>query len=315
MEQIREDEILIRRYLMGEVSQEELCLIEQRLLTDRQYFNTLLRIEEDLIDQYAQGETAGRERESFEGHFLNAPERRERVEFARALSRCISAEKIRERSKATSSSRRKPVWQGRLIQAFSICAVLLLAVSSVWLLIETSRLRAQTEQQQSEFRQREEELERQMSEQLSRNQEMARQLERDQTEIAQMEQEIARLQRGGLSESNVASLALVAGLSRDQNQIATANLSPATKSLRLELETEGESYRSYRAGVQTAGGQTIWSRDSLRARRDGKSVVIILPAALLNRSDYVVALDGRTSGGYERISTYHFRVVRSQTGR
>lgn len=315
MEQVIEDEIVIRRYLMGEISQEELCLIEERLLTDRRYFNTLLRIEEDLIDQYAEGETDERERERFESHFLNAPERRERVEFARVLSRYISTEKIRERSKATTSNRRKPVWQGRLIQAFSISAALLLVASTLWLLIETSRLRAQMEQQHSEFGQREEELKRQADEQLSRNQEMARQIDRNQVEIARMEQEIARLQGGDRSESDMASLALIAGLSRDQDRIAVANLSPATKSLRLELETDGESYRSYRVGVQTAEGQTIWSRDSLRARRDGKSVIITLPAALLTRSDYVVALDGRRAGGYERISTYHFRVVRKQTGR
>ncbi len=313
MERIREDEILIRRYLMGEASQEEQCLIEQRLLTDREYFNTLIKVEEDLIDEYAAGETI--EKEKFESHFLNAPERRERVEFARALSRYISAEKIRERSKANSPISAKPLWQGRLIQALSAGAVLLMVASTLWLLIERSRLLARIERQQSEFRQREEELKRQADEQLSRNEEMTRQLDSDKTEIARMEEEIARLERGGQRDENAVSLVLVPGLSRDQNQVATANLSPAAKSLRLELETDGENYPSYRVVVQTAEGETLWSRDSLRARRAGKSVVITLPAALLARSDYLVALDGRRADRYERVSTYFFRVVRKQTSR
>src|SRR5262245_62888470 len=94
MELSAEEVILIRRYLLGEIAEQDRNLIEVRLLTDPQYFNQLVRVEEELTDQYLRYELSQHEREMFENHFMNAPERREDVAFARVLHRYVSSEAI-----------------------------------------------------------------------------------------------------------------------------------------------------------------------------------------------------------------------------
>jgi hypothetical protein len=130
----REDERL-RRYLLGEVTEEERCQIERRLLTDRQYFNALLKAEEEMTDRYARGEISDEERESFESHFLNSAERRESVEFAADLNRYLAKENLK-------ASRRKFLRQTsylpRLIATLLLLAALLLATATLWLFIEGS---------------------------------------------------------------------------------------------------------------------------------------------------------------------------------
>ena len=84
------DEILIRRYLLGEVTDEEREQVERQLMTDRQYLDHILRIEESLTDEYVRGELGQDERELFETYFLSAPERRDKLEFAESLNRYIA---------------------------------------------------------------------------------------------------------------------------------------------------------------------------------------------------------------------------------
>jgi hypothetical protein len=94
MERRTEDEILIRMYLLGEVRDKEQEQTEQRLLTDREFFEDFLRLEESLIDEYVRGSLSKHEQERFEAYFLKAPERRASVDFDRALRRNLSGEAI-----------------------------------------------------------------------------------------------------------------------------------------------------------------------------------------------------------------------------
>src|SRR5205809_12737 len=89
----REDEVMLRRYLLGQTSEEEQLALEQRLLNEQEYFDHLLRSEEELIDEFTRGEMADPDREKFEGHFLSSPERRESLLFAQALNRYLSTHK------------------------------------------------------------------------------------------------------------------------------------------------------------------------------------------------------------------------------
>src|SRR5262245_59661566 len=85
-----ENEHLIKRYLLGEASDDECSFVERRLLTDRDYFSRLVRIEEELTDQYVQDQLDESERQRFENHFMLAPEHREQVNFAVTLNRYLA---------------------------------------------------------------------------------------------------------------------------------------------------------------------------------------------------------------------------------
>ncbi|HEX2164236.1 MAG TPA: hypothetical protein VHM02_09825, partial [Thermoanaerobaculia bacterium] len=74
------------RYLLGLLSEGERERWEEALLHDRHAFEATLTAEDDLIDAYARGELARRERSAFERSFLVREGIAERLAFARALA-------------------------------------------------------------------------------------------------------------------------------------------------------------------------------------------------------------------------------------
>lgn len=92
MKQQTEDDVELRRYLLGELSHEEQLAIEEQLFLDGEYLLRLKATEDELIDDYVYDELTAKAREEFETHFLAQPERHEDVRIARALKRYVSAE-------------------------------------------------------------------------------------------------------------------------------------------------------------------------------------------------------------------------------
>src|ERR1041385_6379761 len=82
----------IRRYLLGELSNGARDELEQALLTDGELFEELLMQEDELIDQYLAGGLTALERRQLELHFLATPERREKLNFARAFDRYLKSQ-------------------------------------------------------------------------------------------------------------------------------------------------------------------------------------------------------------------------------
>jgi hypothetical protein len=296
-ERQREDEVLFRRYLLGQTSEEEQLALEQRLLSDQDYFDQLLRSEEELTDEYARGEMSNPDREKFEEHFLSSPERRESLAFAQALNRYLSTHEQRTPARPGLFPR-PPVFMEVALMA----AVIVLVVAVGLMLRTNTQLREQVEQNRSQRAQAEQ-----------RAAMLTRQMEQQQEQLNRLEQELARLEplirQGG---SDLLSLVLTPGLSRASDQTPTLNLAPGIHRVRLDLKIEDGSYRSYHAELQTAEGGVVWNREDLKTRRTGHQQVIqiVLPAVLLTRSDYLVMLTGTSSTGTtDKIGTYHFSVM------
>jgi hypothetical protein len=89
MEQPAINERLVRRYLLGELAEEERERLEVGLLSDDRIYETLTALEDEvegeLIDQYLDGELAGPEREQFERFFLKVPERVHKLKLIKDL--------------------------------------------------------------------------------------------------------------------------------------------------------------------------------------------------------------------------------------
>ncbi|HEX8351739.1 MAG TPA: hypothetical protein VF611_02360 [Pyrinomonadaceae bacterium] len=100
----------IRRYLLGEMSEAERAALEQEYFVDRQLFDRVMRVENELVDGYARGLLPPPTREQFIRHYLAHPRRRERAEFAEALAaRLAAAGEVAAASPSHSES-----WFGRL---------------------------------------------------------------------------------------------------------------------------------------------------------------------------------------------------------
>jgi len=291
------DEMLLRRYLLGEVSEEEQRAIEQRLLTDQDYFDCLLRAEEGLIDEHVQGRIRGREAQEFESRFLRNPARCDQVEFAKTFHRYL-ANQLSQREAPVSQAIVLPRWRLALEIGLA-CALIALGVFSLSLFRKVTGLREQVREAQS------------LAEHHAG--ELALQVKREQEQVEDLRQEVARLESASSGAATVASLVLVPGVARNADWAATVNLSSQTKKLKLVLQFDEGNYRAYRAELQTVEGTVVWTGDGLipRKGRDMSSVDLTLPAELFTRSDYLIMLSGvNANGNVDKVATYYLNIVR-----
>src|SRR6185436_10899777 len=126
-----------RRYLLGEASEEERSAIEREYFEDRERLDAIAAIEDDLIEDYLEGQLPSDERRHFERVYLAAPHHRQRVETIR---RVMAASSSGLRSTNTQSStwptgpssgrfRRQRRWY---IPA-AAAAIVVLAVGAIWM--------------------------------------------------------------------------------------------------------------------------------------------------------------------------------------
>jgi len=203
MKQRADSEKLMIRYLLGDLPEDEQIRIEERFFTDDEYFEQLLALEDDLIDDYVNGELTDREREQFEEYFLASPTRRQRVEFAKTFMRAGSLPALAEIA-MPGEARPEPVpwwrtvmvfWRAQsLLRRFALAASVLLVLGGSWLIVDTMRLRNHVEQLQPKrvkSQRREQELVQQiarLSQESERVTELSAQLKRERNERSRLEQ-------------------------------------------------------------------------------------------------------------------------------
>jgi len=89
------DEVVARRFWLGQLSPEEQGRIEELAFDDPQWFAFLEAAEDDLIDEFVYNDLSSEERTLFEKHFLaKQPELRDDVEVARALRAYFEQEPV-----------------------------------------------------------------------------------------------------------------------------------------------------------------------------------------------------------------------------
>lgn len=102
MKETNEQEKL-KSYILGTLSDEDRSAIEERIMTDDDYFQTLTVVEEDLIQEYADGNLDTAEREHFEKRILHSADNRQKVKFARALRKYVNENETLTEPKKTPS--------------------------------------------------------------------------------------------------------------------------------------------------------------------------------------------------------------------
>lgn len=342
---------LIRQYLLGELSAEEHERIEQRLLTDADYYQQVLIVENELIYEFVCDELPDQEKASFERHVLPVPERRQDVQFARALRKYVAENSPRTAeanavapvaAASASATPERASWRQSIAAFFrspsvalALSVLLLLAISAaVWLGAQNRLL--QNELAQLQARQTpgpaSQNLEEQLASERRRNADLTEQLLRQpqpsQPQPAQLEPNpetanqrmpqppAAPVPTPAQNGATVAAVLLLPGGVRDNlgEGVSKVTVPRGVRRIPLELDLAVDDYRGYRATLKSVGGQReLLSRKLPRARRGAGRVTVALniPAELLARGDYQIELSGETSSGeYELIDTYHFRVVK-----
>jgi hypothetical protein len=289
LKQLSSDGILLQKYLLGQASAEDQRTIEQRLMTEQDYYDQLLKMEEELTDTYVRGELKAPDKEAFEKHFLCSPERQRNLEFARALNRYLLANE----QPPTTQLR----WYGGTGKIALLCAVLVLAILSGVLWHKTAQLNeklALSELQRSQAEQREKTLEQQL--------EHLQQSKTNQPNLPPVPHP---------ADQDLLSLVLTPGINRGADHVPTAVLRPDKSRLLLRLKVQDISRGSYLAELQTLEGKAIWTRSGLKAQpaSNGGLVEVVLPASNLGQSDYLLVLSvAAPDGSVNKVATYYFRV-------
>ncbi len=215
---------LVRKYLLGEVGEDERERIEVGLLTSDSFYETLTaledEVEDELIDQYVGGELSERERERFEHIFLTTPERTKKLRLVLDLNERAAltpAARVAHAAAATvdpvTTARpavgRESWWQR--FSAFGIfqnplvgfsCAVALLVslFCGILLLIRAERLEAQLTQLQARGNASptpDAALKEQLDQLRARNEELSADFERAEEQRVKLEREVASLKTAG----------------------------------------------------------------------------------------------------------------------
>ena len=79
------DEVVARRFLLGQLSPDEQGRVEELAFDDPESFEVLQAAEDDLIDEFVYDDLSSEEKERFEEYYLVQPGRREDLRIANAL--------------------------------------------------------------------------------------------------------------------------------------------------------------------------------------------------------------------------------------
>jgi len=326
---------LMARYLLGELSEQEREQVIDKYLGDDDFFEQMLSVEEDLVNDYAQDQLPRRERERFESHYLTPPQQMQRVKRAKAFHTAASLVKPP-----------KPSWWRSLLDSFSgpllvpryslAAATLLILLAGTWLAVETVRLRSRVGQSQSEqaaLRQREQNLLKQVTEQRGESERLASELQRSQDQLRETEAQRATLQRHEQellrlqgqttppntqisqtrpASSKLASFVLNPSLFKERGPLKEFAVGPGVDLVRLQLDLEGDDYNFYRVELRTFTGNEIFSQSGLKTQmtKTGKAVVVSFSAGQVPIGDSLLTLSGMTDGGtYKEVGRVPLRFV------
>jgi hypothetical protein len=337
-----DDENLIKRFLLGELSPDEHERVGERLLGDEDFFAQVDAIEEDLIDDFACGRLGAAESERFERHFLVTDERRERLRFAFDFHQVLSASQPpAAQEAAVSLDDNHPGWwawlRGRRALAFGSAFALLLIASGAVLLWRVLGRRTPQERVAATQEQRN------MTSQ-NENVRVAGNDNRDETASGNQGQgetsppppRVApsattneaprRAENRGGNRPAAASLLAVAlepGSLRAEGGVKKFPVPKGVKTVLLKLQfdedEEGATQQgeSYSAEVKNSEIKTVHQAENLRASpaRDGRRFVTVsVPARLLPVGNYQAVLRLRTPNGQlEGVGNYYFNVTEARS--
>jgi hypothetical protein len=313
------DEQLLTRYLLGEVSEQEAERLDESSIADAAFASHLDAVENDLVDAYVEGMLSGETLARFENFYLSSPNRREKVEFAKALLRfnekTMAAAAHSDTARAATGVRSEDQALRRHVPGrwftvprlglqwgFAAAAVLMFA-AALYLFQENEWLQkqgAQARSQQSVLEQHAQALENELNEQRSANTGMLRELES---------------LRASLPESHALKTIAVLLLAptRGAGQIPSVSVPPGTEQVRIHLQLEPNDFRLYQVSLKDPStNRTLWDASKLHPGVQGQNKVVSanVPARLLKQQNYVMELAGvPAQGNVELLTSYAFKVV------
>ncbi len=314
-----QSEILIRRYLLGAVSETERDEVESRLMVDDDFFRQIDLAEDELIDDYLDRDLSPKDCRRFEETFLCAPERQHKLRFARALR--TYATNAAKAAASDAKAKAAPWWQPilallnpprQVLVASLASAVITVLAGGPWTYLRITGLEQKIAALQSS-RQDEETRMRSLYEgQRAKTDQLAEQLRHEQAKWSAAQSGGGRLFADTRSAfANTLSVLLSPGLTRSADSARRLDIPKGTAIVRVKLDLPENPYATYTA-VLLSEGQEILARKNLKASEtpDRITISLDLPASDLPGGDYELRLFGTNQA--DHLQTYVLRIARRQ---
>lgn len=320
MNQRTEQEELIVRYFFGELSEDEEERLEERFLSDNQFFEQMLSVEDALIDAYAQGELPDIKRKKVEESLLSSGRQVREVKFVRDLITDLA------RIQASHENRWDAISATRLSRWRSLMALIdrhasrnrlslaLLGLVVFSLSLTIWNVRLQNKLTQAVANQNA--LENSDRELSQHNDKLSQDIDAERSKRDDLQQKIATLEQPAypIRSSDIAVLSLTTdSLSRGGGNMAVVNIPPNASRLQIRIDVnKNNKYKSYSASIKTFDSRDIWSGKRLRVMLTNPiRIVLTLPAKLFADEHYSLTLQGEIDSREPvDIGDYSFRVKR-----
>ena len=276
---------VIRRFLLGDIDEEERERIERRFISDQEAYEKIVVVEDELIEDYLEDSLTAPDREKFLAQYGHTPKERRKLRIVKAIKEHAVAEAMSSQKARSTKSKwtnflsalrlRNP---GFLIP---VAAVLIIAfvVGLVWLMDIRNKREQETNRR------------------------------------AAIERELADLNApSSVREVTPQTVSLVLA------PVSVRSVGPQTD-LRARTDirvvkvpllwTQKEEYSSYQAVLRRVGDSQQLTIPNLHVQKTagGTAVPLKLPAHILTRGLYQVALNGvGSSGAAGQAEEYSFTV-------
>ena len=123
------DHDITRRYLLGQLTDDEEQKLEERLLSEDDLFQEVELTKDELAQEYASGELTAKERKWLQENFLASSEGKQKHEFAKTFDHYVSKHRAQRKS-VSLIERLRELWSihPQLLPAATTAAVLIIAI-------------------------------------------------------------------------------------------------------------------------------------------------------------------------------------------
>jgi anti-sigma factor RsiW len=280
------------RYLLGELSPEEMLQVETEYFRDEDFFESIQALEDQLVRDFVRGEMAPDLYRRFQARYRSSPELAKKIEFAQAIfSGCCSL-LDEERQRDVAAHQRTLLSTLRELFKFDVpafqyaaAAVALLGMSLCYYeWTRATRLKSELAQFQEQ------------------NNSLAQQK-------SALDRALANVPK---APPLVATFVLMPGVSRDQSKATVLSVPDGLGSVEFKLPLPpGIRYPGFRAVLQRVPYTQVSIQDLPPSALvdDGKALVVGIPSVSMKAGQYILFVKGRNGRDeFEDVQYYAFSV-------
>lgn len=304
------NETAYRRFLLGEMTEEEREKFESEFLADADIFDEICVAEDELVESYIRGTIDFETKRKFESHYLKSANGVKKLAFTRSMLENLQTVKV---EKEENSS----VWKSLIAffrmqkLAFGAGFALLLITFTSWFLLKKPN---ENEIVKNATPTPTVKTETNLNAQTSQNSAVEIPVNNSNKEVVNTNSESKPTSKPTATpkvETIAANpvLALFAGTVRSNGKTNSVTIPKDAKGLSLQLNLESRDYKIYRAEIVDQDGNPIFKSGKISARR--LKLNTFIPAARLQKGDYMVKVYGiNEENEEESAADFQFRVNR-----